>query len=613
MLEKRFYAVPPQQFTADGTTRGVITIAATTSGNIDLDACSLFKVKQRVYVCASGLPNLELEVKEIDNVNNIQVGPIPNGKPGVNTSIDARTDISAYTVAKGAFVFANEQRRPDIDYAEFMRAVYDEEPTVALRTVLVDQCGDRINGENPLPVTVDGGTITISPNVNIHDQNGNPYTPTNPLPVEIEDANLNVTLGTVRITACDNDPVAGDVHSSIRISDCTNDLCINDDGSINVHIVPCPVVPATVLPGLSVYYNEVSNVANAVETTILSVTVPVGPDSYRLTEIETSGTNIATYRVYINNAIIVEKRSWWFEFDITFAFEGFLNGIILNPGDNVKVTVTQYRPVVGTFEATADIDIIVPAPAPGPAPHCGTCAAPTPVAPAASLTTLFNQASAVVANVETTILTLIVPTGPAYYRVTEIETSGQNIALYRVKVNGTTNCSKRSWWAHFNDKVTFADFVHGLLLQEGDVLTVTVFHTRPRPANFNATVYYEVDTATPPAVVTSGLTVNYNEVIGVVSGVETNLISITVPVATTMRVTEIEVSGENIAQYKVKVNGNTIETARTWWTRFDAEFNFVDYENGLLLNSGDVLTVTVLYNRPQIGNFEVTVLSDSGT
>src|ERR1019366_9582142 len=103
MLEKRFYAVPPQLFTADGTTEGVITIAA--------NACILFKVKMRVILTATGLPNLLLEIKEIDNEENIQVGPIAGTLkvPGANTGITARTDISAYTVALNAAVMADEQ------------------------------------------------------------------------------------------------------------------------------------------------------------------------------------------------------------------------------------------------------------------------------------------------------------------------------------------------------------------------------------------------------------------------------------------------------------------------------------------------------------------------
>lgn len=179
MLEKRFYAVPLQLFTANGTNEGVVTIAN--------NAAALFKVGMKVYINATGLPTLQLQVKEIDSETNIQVGPIPQklNTPGANTGITARSNISAYTVALGANISADEQKRPAIDYAEIMRAVYDEEPTVALRTVLVDELGDRFNADNPLPVAFDGtvqignvsiveggNTMTVNPDgsINVNDK-----------------------------------------------------------------------------------------------------------------------------------------------------------------------------------------------------------------------------------------------------------------------------------------------------------------------------------------------------------------------------------------------------------------------------------------------------------
>lgn len=128
MLEKRLYAVPPQLFTADGTTTGRITV--TNSG--------LFKVKQVVIVGNNTLQPLQLEVKRIDNINTIYVG-----LPGQN--IDQRSDMSSYTVANGAFILANEQKRPSVPQEEIIRAVYEEEPVVAYRVIGVDQFGNTVN------------------------------------------------------------------------------------------------------------------------------------------------------------------------------------------------------------------------------------------------------------------------------------------------------------------------------------------------------------------------------------------------------------------------------------------------------------------------------------
>ena len=144
MLEKRWPVVAPQAFTADGTDNGLVTIADTT----------MFKVKQKIYIAATSLPSLHLEVKDVLDLHHLIVGP-------QHGSILLSTDISAYTVALGGNIYCPiEQKRPPINSDEYMRAVYDEEPTVALRSVLVDELGDRISSVNPLPVAIDG-TISI--------------------------------------------------------------------------------------------------------------------------------------------------------------------------------------------------------------------------------------------------------------------------------------------------------------------------------------------------------------------------------------------------------------------------------------------------------------------
>lgn len=144
MLEKRWPVVAPQAFTADGTDNGLVTIADTT----------LFKVKQKVYIAAASLPNLYLEVKDVLDMHHLMVGPQTG-------SILMSTDISAYTVALAGNIYCPiEQKRPPINSDEYMRSVYDEEPTIALRNILVDELGNRISETNPLPVALEG-SITI--------------------------------------------------------------------------------------------------------------------------------------------------------------------------------------------------------------------------------------------------------------------------------------------------------------------------------------------------------------------------------------------------------------------------------------------------------------------
>lgn len=130
MLEKRFTSVPPQAFTADGAANGIITI----------DNTAHFKVKQEIILRADTLPNLELEVKQVYSTNQMRVGP--RGKPIADSA-----DVSAYTTALNAAIFANEQSRPKIPFEEHTRAVYEEEPTVATRVIGVGRTGSTVNWE----------------------------------------------------------------------------------------------------------------------------------------------------------------------------------------------------------------------------------------------------------------------------------------------------------------------------------------------------------------------------------------------------------------------------------------------------------------------------------
>jgi hypothetical protein len=158
--EKRLKAVPSQLFTADGTNLGKVTIP---------DACA-FKVKQQVILSSSTQGPTRLEVKRVDGDTVLFVGPISDHQH--KSSISERTNISAYLVADGASIYAEEQKRPNIPEQEIERLTYEEEPTVARRVILVDDCGDKIgsvqdsNGVNRLAVdanvSVDFGDTQIN-------------------------------------------------------------------------------------------------------------------------------------------------------------------------------------------------------------------------------------------------------------------------------------------------------------------------------------------------------------------------------------------------------------------------------------------------------------------
>lgn len=300
MIEKRLAAVPPIAVTAPCTFVGAITL--TTSYPL--------KVKQKIILNDSSMPQLELEVKRVPSPNVIEVGPAGD--------ISLRANLTGYGTT--SFVYAIEQSRPNVPLDDRQRAVYEEEPILALRNLLVDPFGNPVSLKNPLPVQLSDGSINIE--------------------------TLNAELR-VQLSAKDNDPKAGDVHSSVRLGDGANELVVNPDGSVNVNVVQSSSTPVS---GLLFFPNEVSAVPSSVETTLISLIAP--PQGYRFTKVDVSGENIALFKLKLNGSVLMWKRTWWNQFNQSFSFENFQNGLKLLPGDVLTVTVYHQRPNPANFEVT---------------------------------------------------------------------------------------------------------------------------------------------------------------------------------------------------------------------------------------------------------------------
>jgi len=225
-VEKLLKAISPRLFTADGTERGQVTLASTKP----------FKVKQIVSIQSNTRSPAQYQVKRVDSDTVLYVGPI-GGK------ISDRSDLSSFLVAESATISASEQNRPTIPEQEIERLTYEEEPTVARRTILVGPLGEKIDSitdshgvnrlavdgmftaevdvqvdvdidgyydaaNNPDPdnigiightrssstdetkqkerITAKRGTVdtdTVSMDASLHDQSGNAYTSVNPVPV----------------------------------------------------------------------------------------------------------------------------------------------------------------------------------------------------------------------------------------------------------------------------------------------------------------------------------------------------------------------------------------------------------------------------------------------
>jgi hypothetical protein len=134
-IEKKWESIPPVTFVVDGSVDGVATIPSTSG----------FKVKQEVYAKSNTVSAVLLQIKRVLSATQLVLGP-------KGTNLETVSDLTAFTVADGAVIYAEEQARPSIPLQEHERAVYEEEPTVAKRVFIVDELGNPVDAENPLPV-----------------------------------------------------------------------------------------------------------------------------------------------------------------------------------------------------------------------------------------------------------------------------------------------------------------------------------------------------------------------------------------------------------------------------------------------------------------------------
>lgn len=121
----------------------------------------------------------------------------------------------------------------------------------------------------------------------------------------------------------------------------------------------------------------------------------------------------------------------------------------------------------------------------------------------------------------------------------------------------------------------------------------------------NADGSINVHTTSGPTVPTQYIN-QFTAVSSVAYGASTTIGTYTVPATKTATLERVEVSGTNIAQYSVKVNG--VEQARKityFGGGLNESFNFTaPNQDGYPLNTGDVVTIVVLHLRPYVGDFQ---------
>lgn len=144
-IEKFWPAVAPQLLTADGNALGVVNVANSAG----------FKVKMQVVIKATGLPDLTAKIMRFSSKTQFYVGPI---SPKAGQGLTGRVDISAYTVAAGAMIYAELQDKVTIKPEDIIQAVYRQEPGTTIGVEIDDQFGNPIDtvigedGKNRLAV-----------------------------------------------------------------------------------------------------------------------------------------------------------------------------------------------------------------------------------------------------------------------------------------------------------------------------------------------------------------------------------------------------------------------------------------------------------------------------
>lgn len=135
-IEKFWPDVPVQVLSLNGGKYGQIKIPSTVG----------IKVKQRIILFSNTQAPRELEVKRVLSETDIEVGQ-------VGPEMKNRSDLTLFLTSDSASLFAKEQPRPAILPDQFSRAVYEEEPAVAIRTLMVDILGryiDSVLGDDGL-------------------------------------------------------------------------------------------------------------------------------------------------------------------------------------------------------------------------------------------------------------------------------------------------------------------------------------------------------------------------------------------------------------------------------------------------------------------------------
>lgn len=96
----------------------------------------------------------------------------------------------------------------------------------------------------------------------------------------------------------------------------------------------------------------------------------------------------------------------------------------------------------------------------------------------------------------------------------------------------------------------------------------------------------------------------FDSISSVSSGIETIILTYTVPVGYKAYIHYVEAGGTNVAQYTIYRNGNPMAKKWSIYTQLNVDCNFSSpTTKGIEFLSGEVITISVLHNRTSLGDF----------
>lgn len=101
----------------------------------------------------------------------------------------------------------------------------------------------------------------------------------------------------------------------------------------------------------------------------------------------------------------------------------------------------------------------------------------------------YNEVTNVTEGVETLITRITVQPDERLY-IRHADVSGENRAIYTLKIDGDIKYKKRTWWTRFDSTILSNTADGGIIVGEGSTISVYVTNTGEGLANFNATIGY---------------------------------------------------------------------------------------------------------------------------